>query len=97
MLGPEPTGGVVPPGADDRGTITLGASAADLRRQTGPVAWCALEVLAAHAAVESDRVIAYLSVRELATALGIAPNTAHRAAGRLVRLGLARPVEQRRA
>lgn len=65
-----------------------------MRRRVGPVAWCALEVLAdrptAGGTVEA-------SVRAIADELGVAKNTAQRALAALVRAGLVEAVQARGA
>lgn len=63
-----------------------------LRRDLGPTAWCALECLVERAGGEA---IAVASVRSLATQLGVAKNTAHRALTVLVRAGLVEAVQSR--
>lgn len=75
-------------------TIAPGPNAAQVRRQVGPVAWCALECLLER----SDRgTIAEASVRGIAADLGVAKNTAHRAVAALVRAGLVEPIQERDA
>lgn len=76
--------------------VVLGPAAPALRRRTGPVAWCALENLTSLTIdVGPDRV-APVGVRSVAAALGVAPNTAHRAIRVLEQLGLVTPVPQDR-
>ncbi len=52
--------------------ITLGSSAASLRRSLGAQAWCALECLAARATTGPDGTVVAASVRALAAELGVA-------------------------
>jgi DNA-binding transcriptional MocR family regulator len=72
--------------------VTLGAGAPQLRRQLGPTAWCALEVLAASIDADGD---AHASVRTVAAELGVAVNTAQRAIGRLRRAGIVEHAQRR--
>ncbi len=65
--------------------VPTGEHAAALRRDLGPVAWCALECLLERSA---DGRTALASVRATAEELGVAKNTAHRAMAALVRTGL---------
>lgn len=65
--------------------VTLGAGAPQLRRQLGPTAWSALEVLAATVNADGE---ALASVRTVAAELGVAVNTAQRAIARLRRAGI---------
>ncbi len=59
-----------------------------MRRNVGPVAWCALEAIASQATLSGEINRAAASVRSVAADLAIAPNTAHRALRRLIDLGL---------
>jgi DNA-binding IclR family transcriptional regulator len=63
-----------------------------LRRDLGPLAWCALECLVEHA--DADGVVE-ASVRTIAVELRVAKNTAHRALRILSAAGLV-AAEQRR-
>jgi len=65
---------------------------AALRRDLGPVAWCALECLVEEA--DSNRVVE-ASIRSIARDLGVAKNTAHRALRTLVAAGLVETEPQR--
>ncbi len=76
--------------------ITLGSSAASLRRSLGAQAWCALECLAARATTGPDGTVAAASVRALAAELGVAKNTAHRALASLAAAGLVSREQRRR-
>ena len=67
---------------------------AQLRRQLGPLAWCALECLSERARGHGGPVVE-ASVRVLAADLGVAKNTAHRAITALVNAGLISPVQDR--
>jgi hypothetical protein len=62
------------------GAVVVGPAAGAVRRVVGPVAWCALEHLAASPPVghgDEDTVAA--SVRSLAGELGVSKHMAHRA------------------
>ena len=54
--------------ADAPVAVTVGAAAEEVRRAVGPLAWCALEVLAAVPAVDGERWVVRSSVREVAAA-----------------------------
>jgi DNA-binding transcriptional ArsR family regulator len=75
--------------------VTLGPATAEWRRRLGPVAWCALEAIAEHAAFSPNDDCAEVNVRAVAVELGIAPNTASRALRRLVDAGLVEPRQSR--
>ncbi len=72
--------------------IPTSPRAAALRRDLGPVAWCALECLVERS---DDGRTAAASVRTVAAELGVAKNTAHRALVALVRAGIAEAVQDR--
>jgi hypothetical protein len=76
--------------------VVLGPSASALRRRTGPVAWCVLEILTSQTIDAGSGRVAHVGVRSVATALGVAPNTAHRAIRILEQLGLVVSVPQDR-
>lgn len=75
-------------------TIAPGPNAAQVRRQVGPVAWCALECLLERS---EGGMTVEASVRGIAVDLGVAKNTAHRAVAALVRAGLVEPIQERDA
>jgi hypothetical protein len=75
--------------------VTVGAAAGGVRREVGLTAWCALEVLAATPAVDGDLWVVGSSVRDAATRLGIATNTAQRALGVLRGAGLITVIQGR--
>jgi len=83
------------PHHDDSARLTLGPDSAPLRRELGPVAWCALECLVARSDPGRNGTTAAASVRSLAVDLGVAKNTAHRAISALVRAGLITSVQDR--
>jgi DNA-binding transcriptional MocR family regulator len=72
--------------------LAAGAHAA-LRRELGPVAWCALECLLERS---DDGHTSVATVRAIAADLGVAKNTAHRAMNTLASAGLIES-EQRRS
>lgn len=73
-------------------TLPTGPRAAALRRELGPVAWCALECMLERS---DDGHTTTASVRAVAGDLGVAKNTAHRAIAALVRAGLVAPIQAR--
>jgi hypothetical protein len=75
--------------------VVLGERAGDVRRQLGPLAWAALEVLVSHCTMVDGELIADSSVREVAVHLGVAKNTAHRAVRALRAAGLVSPIQRR--
>ena len=78
--------------------LVVGAAAAELRRSLGPTAWCALEVLATTpSSPSSDSWAVHCSVRELATRMGVAKNTAQRALTSLRHARLVELVQRREA
>jgi hypothetical protein len=79
------------------GRVVLGPAAPALRRRTGPVAWCALELLTSLTIDAGRDRVAPVGVRSVAIGLGVAPNTAHRAIRSLEQLGLVVAVTQERA
>lgn len=76
--------------------IALGSEAAPLRRCLGPLAWCALEHLVAASTTGPDGRTVDAPVRALATELGVAKNTAHRALAALAEAGVIDPEHRRR-
>lgn len=73
-------------------TIPAGVRGSELRRELGPVAWCALECLVGGS---NDGHTTTASVRAMAEELGVAKNTAHRALAALVRRGLVEAIQSR--
>lgn len=76
-------------------SVLVGERAGDVRRQLGPLAWAALEVLFSHGTMVDGESIADSSVREIAVQLGVAKNTAHRAVRALRAAGLVSPIQRR--
>ena len=72
--------------------LVTGPRAAALRRELGPLAWCALEFLVERS---NDGVTTDASVRVVALALGVAKNTAHRAVTALTRAELIEGIQDR--
>jgi hypothetical protein len=72
--------------------MPAGPRAAATRRSLGPVAWCVLECLLERS---DDGRTSTASVRSIAADLDVAKNTAQRAIARLVRAGIAEPVQER--
>lgn len=72
--------------------MTPGPRAATVRRELGPVAWCALECLLERS---DDGHTTVASVRAVAADLDVAKNTAHRAMTTLARAGLIEPLQER--
>lgn len=75
-------------------SIPPGRRSAELRRDLGPVAWCALECLVERS---TDARTSEASVRAVAAELGVAKNTAHRALAALCRAGLVTAAQARTA
>lgn len=73
-------------------TIPVGSRAAEMRRQVGPTAWCALECLVERS---PDGRTSEASVRAVAAELGVAKNTAQRAIVILARAGMVESVQRR--
>ena len=72
----------------ERAALVLGPSAAELRRDLGPVAWSALEVITTQSVGDGGVLVARVGVRRLAEEMGVATNTAARAARALLGRGL---------
>ena len=64
---------------DHRPLLTLGPAAPDVRRTVGPIAWAALECLAASCVDRDGETVSYESVRGLADSLDLAKDTVARA------------------
>ena len=76
--------------------VVLDAESGHLRRALGPTAWVVLEELILRSSGTDDRCEAQISVRALATSLGLAKDTVGRALRRLRSVGLVTPCDQRR-
>ena len=71
-----------------RRTIKLGPAAHELRRHVGPTTWVVLEEMLQRSTGDDDHVVAQVSIRSLASSLGLAKDTVARAVGRLRDLGV---------
>lgn len=79
-----------------RRTIALGPRAHELRAHVGSTAWAVLEEIMQRSTGDSERVLAQVSIRSLASSLGLAKDTVARAVRRLRDLGVIH-AEQRRS
>jgi DNA-binding transcriptional ArsR family regulator len=78
------------------GAVLVSPTAGDVRRAVGPVAWCALEYLAASPCQRhGDANTVLASVRSLADGLRVSKSTAHRALTVLRVAGLVEPLQSR--
>ncbi len=77
-----------------RRTIKLGPAAHELRRHVGPTAWVVLEEMLQRS-TGNDHVVAQVSIRSLASSLGLAKDTVTRAVGRLRDLGVIEAAQAR--
>jgi len=73
----------------------LGPAAHELRRYVGPTGWAVLEEMVERSTGDGERLTAQVSIRTLASALGLAKDTVARSVRRLRDLGLI-VAEQRR-
>jgi DNA-binding transcriptional MocR family regulator len=71
-----------------RRTIKLGPAAHELRRHVGPTTWVVLEEMLQRSTGDDGHVVAQVSIRSLASSLGLAKDTVTRAVGRLRDLGV---------
>lgn len=71
-----------------RRTIMLGPAAHELRRHVGPTTWVVLEEMLQRSTDDDGHVVAQVSIRSLASSLGLAKDTVTRAVGRLRDLGV---------
>ena len=78
-----------------RRTIALGPAAHELRRHIGPVAWVVLEEMLQRSIGDGGHVVAQVSIRALASSLGLAKDTVARAVGRLRDLGVIEAAQAR--
>lgn len=78
-----------------RRTIELGPAAHELRRHVGPTAWVVLEEMLQRSTGDDGHVVAGVSIRSLASSLGLAKDTVNRAVGRLRDLGVIEAVQAR--
>jgi predicted ArsR family transcriptional regulator len=75
--------------------LIVGENAASTRRQLGATSWVALEELASRRTTTTTDSPVVASIRDVADALGVSKNAAHRAIRRLVDAGLVTPVQSR--
>jgi len=78
-----------------RRTIVLGPRAHELRAYVGSTAWAVLEEMMQRSTGDGDHVVAQVSIRALASALGLAKDTVNRAVRRLRDLGVIAAVHAR--
>ncbi len=71
-----------------RRTIVLGPRAHELRAHVGSTAWAVLEEMMQRSTGDGDHLVAQVSVRSLASSLGLAKDTVARAVRRLRDLGV---------
>lgn len=71
-----------------RRPVTTGPDAAKLRRQLGATSWVVLEEMMERSTGDGDHVVAQVSIRSLASSLGLAKDTVARALRRLSDLGV---------
>ena len=69
-------------------TIVLGPRAHELRSYVGSTAWAVLEEMMQRSTGDGDHLVAQVSIRSLASSLGLAKNTVARAVRRLRDLGV---------
>jgi DNA-binding transcriptional MocR family regulator len=79
-----------------RRTIVLGPKAHELRAYVGSTAWSVLEEMMQRSTGDGDHVVAQVSIRSLASSLGLAKDTVARAVRRLRDVGVIH-AEQRRS
>jgi uncharacterized protein (DUF2252 family) len=75
--------------------VTTGPDAAKLRRQLGAMSWVVLEEMMERSTGDGDHVVAKVSIRSLASSLGLAKDTVARAVRRLSDLGVIEAVQVR--
>ncbi len=78
-----------------RRTIVLGSRAHELRADVDPMAWVVLEEMMQRSTGDGDHVVAQVSIRSLASSLGLAKDTVGRAVRRLCDLGVIAAVQAR--
>ena len=66
-----------------RRTVVLGPASHELRRHVGPAAWVVLEEMLQRSTSDGDQIVAQVSIRALASSLGLAKDTVARALRRL--------------
>jgi hypothetical protein len=81
--------------ADVTRSLVVGVSAGGLRRSLGATSWMVLEELMLRSTDDADDRVASVSVRGLATSLGLAKGTVAGALGRLRHAGLLAALQDR--
>jgi DNA-binding transcriptional ArsR family regulator len=76
-------------------SVVVGGAASELRRALGPTSWMVLEELLLQSTGPADACVASVSVRALASSLGLAKDTVGRAIRRLRDAGLVTVAQQR--
>ena len=71
------------PADPNRRSVVLGPAAHELRRYVGPTAWAVLEEMVERSTGDGDHLTAQVSIRVLASSLGLAKDTVARAVRRL--------------
>ena len=71
-----------------RRSVVLGPAAHELRRHVGPTAWAVLEEMVERSTGDGDHLTSQVSIRALASPLGLAKDTVARAVRRLRKIGL---------
>jgi hypothetical protein len=79
----------------NRRSVVLGPAAHELRRYVGPTAWVVFEEMVGRSTGDGDHLTAQVSIRALASSLGLAKDTVARAVRRLREIELI-VAEQRR-
>ena len=78
-----------------RRTILLGPRAHELRAYVGSTAWAVLEEMMQRSTGDGDDLVAQVSIRSLASSLGLAKDTVNRAVRRLRDLGVIQAEQHR--
>ena len=78
-------------------SVVIGPASTELCRAVGPASWAVLIEMMQRSAGDGDQVIAQVSVRSLASSLGLAKDTVARAVRRLRDLGVIVAVQARSA
>jgi DNA-binding transcriptional ArsR family regulator len=76
--------------------VVIGPASSELRRAIGPTSWAILEEMALRSTDVGEFRVARVSVRALASSLGLAKDTAARAIRRLRDAGLVTAVQERK-
>ena len=76
-------------------SVVLGPRAHELRAHVGTTAWSVLEEMMQRSTGDGDHIVAQVSIRSLASSLGLAKDTVARAVRRLSDLGVVAAVRTR--